>query len=88
VDTTRFAKAAAFCNKAARIWSGEDLARRGCAPDGKKHLRQFSIWEITRCLIPVASAHLRRVVRANPGLPQGEGRARARRALNGSRWKR
>jgi chromosome partitioning protein len=78
VDTTRFAKAAAFCNKAARIWSGEDLARRGCAPDGKKHLRQFSIWEITRCLIPVAPAHLRRVMRANPDLPQGEGEAGAK----------
>lgn len=39
VDTTRFAKAAAFCSK-----GREDLARRGYAPDGKKHLRRFSIW--------------------------------------------
>ena len=42
VDTNRFAKAAAFCNK-----GREDLAKRGYAPDGKKRLRRFSIWEIT-----------------------------------------
>ena len=68
IDTTRFAKAAAFAAK-----GREDLARRGHAPDGKKHLRKFSTWEITRYLIPVAPAHLRRVLRANPDLPQGEG---------------
>ncbi len=73
VDTTRFAKAAAFCDK-----GRDDLARRGYAPDGKKHLRRFSIWEITKYLIPVAAAHLRRVLRANPDLPQGEGEAGAK----------
>lgn len=73
VDTTRFAKAAAFCAK-----GREDLAKRGYAPDGKKRLRRFSIWEITRYLIPVAAAHLRRVLRANPDLPQGEGEAGAK----------
>jgi chromosome partitioning protein len=73
VDTTRFAKAAAFCGK-----GRDDLARRGYAPDGKKHLRRFSIWEITKYLIPVAPAHLRRVLRANPDLPQGEGEAGAK----------
>ena len=73
VDTTRFAKAAAFCGK-----GREDLARRGYAPDGKKHLRRFSIWEITKYLIPVAPAHLRRVLRAHPDLPQGEGEAGAK----------
>lgn len=74
VDTTRFAKAAAFCGK-----GRDDLARRGYAPDGKKRLRRFSIWEITRYLIPVAPAHLRRVLKSNPDLPQGEGEG-------GSKW--
>ncbi len=73
VDTTRFAKAAAFCTK-----GRDDLARRGYAPDGKKRLRRFSIWEITKYLIPIAPAHLRRVLRANPDLPQGEGEAGAK----------
>jgi chromosome partitioning protein len=73
VDTTRFAKAAAFCGK-----GRDDLAKRGYAPDGKKRLRRFSIWEITKYLIPIASAHLRRVLRANPDLPQGEGEAGAK----------
>lgn len=74
VDTTRFAKAAAF---AAR--GREDLAKRGYAPDGKKRLRKFSTWEICRYLIPVASAHFRRVLKNNPDLPQGEG-------LGGTKW--
>ena len=73
VDTTRFAKAAAFCNK-----GREDLAKRGYAPDGTKRLRRFSIWEITKYLLPVAPAHLRRVLRANPDLPQGQGEAGAK----------
>ncbi|WP_164660171.1 AAA family ATPase [Tropicibacter sp. Alg240-R139] len=68
IDTTRFAKAAAFCAK-----GREDLARRGYAPDGQKRLRKFSTWEITKYLIPVAPAHLRRVLKANSDLPQGEG---------------
>ncbi|GGG84177.1 ATPase [Salipiger pallidus] len=68
IDTARFAKAAAF---AAR--GRDDLARRGYAPDGQKRLRRFSTWEVCRYLIPVASAHLRRVLRQNPDLPQGEG---------------
>ncbi|MFD1912729.1 AAA family ATPase [Halodurantibacterium flavum] len=66
VDTSRFAKAAAFCSR-----GRDDLARRGYAPDGTKRLRRFSIWEITRYMIPVAAAHLRRVLNAHPGLPQG-----------------
>ncbi|MEM9496465.1 MAG: AAA family ATPase [Pseudomonadota bacterium] len=74
IDTTRFAKAAAFCAR-----GRDDLAKRGYAPDGKKRLRKFSLWEITRYLIPVAPAHLRRVLKTNPHLPQGEGEA-------GSRW--
>ena len=74
IGTSRFAKAATFCAK-----GREDLARRGYAPDGEKRLRRFSIWEITKYLIPVAPAHLRRVLKANPELPQGEGEA-------GSKW--
>ncbi|MDT1062151.1 AAA family ATPase [Paracoccus sp. CPCC 101403] len=68
IDTARFAKAAAF---AARGRS--DLAKRGYAPDGAKRLRKFSIWEICRYLIPVAPAHLRRVLKQNTDLPQGIG---------------
>ncbi|CUH44299.1 AAA family ATPase [Ruegeria atlantica] len=74
IGTSRFAKAATFCAK-----GREDLARRGYAPDGEKRLRRFSIWEITKYLIPVAPAHLRRVLKANTELPQGEGEA-------GSKW--
>lgn len=68
IDTTRFAKAAAF---AAR--GREDLAKRGYAPDGQKRLRRFSTWEVCRYLIPVAPAHFRRVLKKNPDLPQGSG---------------
>lgn len=67
INTHRFAQAASFCAK-----GREDLAKRGHAPDGKKRLRKFSTWEITKYLIPVAPAHFRRVLKANPDLPQGE----------------
>ncbi|WP_147114427.1 AAA family ATPase [Tateyamaria sp. syn59] len=68
IDTARFAKAAAFGAK-----GRDDLARRGYAPDGRKRLRSFSTWEVCRYLLPVAPAHLRRVLKANPDLPQGTG---------------
>jgi chromosome partitioning protein len=74
IDTARFAKAASFAAK-----GREDLARRGHAPDGEKHLRRFSTWEVCRYLIPVAPAHFRRVVKSNPELPQGFGEG-------GSKW--
>jgi chromosome partitioning protein len=74
VDTARFAKAAAF---AAR--GRQDLAKKGYAPDGKKRLRKFSTWEVCRYLLPVAPSHFRRVLKQNPGLPQGEG-------LSGTKW--
>ena len=48
-----------------------DLAARGMGEGGRKALRLFSTWEITRYLIPVAQAHFRRVLKANPNLPQG-----------------
>lgn len=68
IDTARFAKAAAFGAK-----GRADLAKRGYSPDGRKRLRKFSTWEVCRYLIPVAPAHLRRVLKANPDLPQGDG---------------
>ncbi|TYB86747.1 AAA family ATPase [Oceaniovalibus sp. ACAM 378] len=74
IDTARFAKAANFAAK-----GRDDLARRGYAPDGRKRLRSFSTWEVCRYLIPVAPAHLRRVLKANPDLPQGTGDG-------GSKW--
>jgi len=49
----------------------DDLAGRGLNAEGQRVLRLFSTWEITRYLIPVAPAHFRRVLRANPDLPQG-----------------
>lgn len=48
-----------------------DLESRGLEESGERALRKFSTWEITRYLIPVASAHFRRVLRSNPDLPQG-----------------
>ena len=68
ITTARFAKAAGLAAK-----GRDDLARRGYAPDGKKRLRKFTIWEICRYLIPVAPEHFRRVLKQNPELPQGEG---------------
>ena len=73
VDTARFAKAAAFVGR-----GRNDLAKRGYAPDGRKKLRKFSTWEVCRYLIPVAPAHLRRVLNKHPNLPQGEGQGNAR----------
>jgi chromosome partitioning protein len=49
----------------------DDLASRGLEEDGRRRLRRFSTWEITRYLIPVATAHFRRVLKQNPDLPQG-----------------
>ena len=71
-----------FAAVAARVAQGrDDLARRGHAPDGRKALRRFSTWEITRYLIPVAPAHFRRVLRAHPELPQGTSETEG-----GARW--
>ena len=73
--SARFAEIAAACGR-----GRDDLAGRGLNPEGRKELRLFSTWEITRYLIPVAPAHFRRVLRQNPDLPQGraasEGAAR------------
>jgi chromosome partitioning protein len=64
--TTDFGRMAAACNR-----GREDLVARGLDAQGHRQLRLFSTWEITRYLIPVAQAHFRRVLRANPDLPQG-----------------
>lgn len=67
VDTQKLAEIAAACTR-----GRDDLAARGLSEDGRKTLRLFSTWEITRYLIPVAQAHFRRVLKANPALPQGK----------------
>ncbi len=64
--TAGFAQIAQSCNR-----GRTDLTHRGMGEEGRKNLRLFSTWEITRYLIPVAQAHFRRVLRANPDLPQG-----------------
>ena len=61
-----FAKIAAACAR-----GRDDLSSRGLQEDGRKTLRLFSTWEITKYLIPVATPHFRRVLKANPNLPQG-----------------
>ena len=65
-DTEGFARIAAACAD-----GRADLAGRGLDDSGRKQLRPFSTWEITRYLIPVAQAHFRRVLKQNPDLPQG-----------------
>jgi len=65
-DTAGFAAIAAACAR-----GRDDLAGRGLQQDGRRALRLFSTWEITRYLIPVAQGHFRRVLKQNPELPQG-----------------
>ena len=66
-STAGFAEIAEACAR-----GRADLASRGLDESGGKTLRLFSTWEITRYLIPVAQAHFRRVLKANPDLPQGQ----------------
>lgn len=66
VDTGAMAGIATACGR-----GRDDLMSRGLSDDGRKSLRLFSTWEITRYLIPVAQAHFRRVLKQNPELPQG-----------------
>ena len=61
-----FARIAAACAQ-----GRTDLSSQGLDEAGQKSLRLFSTWEITRYLIPVAQGHFRRVLKANPDLPQG-----------------
>ncbi|MBB5224400.1 chromosome partitioning protein [Amaricoccus macauensis] len=76
VGTADFAEMAALCAQ-----GRDDLTRRGHSEGGGKQLRPFSTWEITKYLIPVAPAHFRRVLRANPALPQGRSETEG-----GARW--
>jgi chromosome partitioning protein len=76
VTTGSFEKIAQACAR-----GRDDLASRGMNEQGRKELRLFSTWEITRYLIPVAQPHFRRVLRANPDLPQGRAESEA-----GARW--
>lgn len=64
--TDSFATLAAGCSR-----GRDDLVSRGHQTEGGRKLRLFSTWEITRYLIPVAAGHFRRVIKANPTLPQG-----------------
>jgi chromosome partitioning protein len=64
--TTGFEAIAQACSR-----GRNDLISRGLEQTGHRTLRLFSTWEITRYLIPVAQGHFRRVLKANPDLPQG-----------------
>jgi chromosome partitioning protein len=66
LGTADFARLAEACAR-----GRADLVARGAGETGRKTLRRFSTWEITRYLIPVAAPHFRRVLKANPDLPQG-----------------
>jgi len=66
MGTAGFATTAQACQRGIR-----DLRDRGHQGEGAKRLRLFSTWEITKYLIPVATPHFRRVIKANPDLPQG-----------------
>ncbi|NEK24791.1 AAA family ATPase [Sulfitobacter sp. JBTF-M27] len=75
-STARFRDLAAACAR-----GRDDLAARGMDETGEKNLRLFSTWEITKYLIPVAPAHFRRVLKANPELPQGRTKTES-----GAKW--
>ena len=74
--TDDFAQVAEACARGT-----EDLSSRGLLEEGRKKLRLFSTWEITKYLIPVAPAHFRRVLRQNPDLPQGVSET-----VGGAKW--
>ena len=76
VTTSEFAAIAEACGR-----GREDLASRGLDLEGRKSLRLFSTWEITRYLIPVATPHFRRVLKQNPDLPQGKSESEG-----GAKW--
>jgi chromosome partitioning protein len=75
-DTDAFARIAEACGR-----GRDDLIGRGLNEEGRKTLRLFSTWEITRYLIPVAQAHFRRVLKQNADLPQG-----ASETEGGAKW--
>ena len=75
-STEGFAQIAAACAR-----GRADLASRGLEGSGVRRLRPFSTWEICRYLIPVAQGHFRRVLKANPDLPQGRSESEG-----GAKW--
>lgn len=76
VGTADLSAIAAACGR-----GRDDLASRGLNEAGRKKLRLFSTWEITRYLIPIATAHFRRVLKQNPDLPQGRSESET-----GAKW--
>ncbi len=74
--TASFATIAGACSQ-----GRGDLASRGLENGETRQLRLFSTWEITRYLIPVAAPHFRRVLKANPDLPQGRSESEG-----GAKW--
>jgi chromosome partitioning protein len=76
VTTDGFAQISNACTR-----GRDDLSSRGINENGRKSLRLFSAWEITRYLIPVATPHFRRVLKANPNLPQGRSET-----AGGAKW--
>jgi len=76
------ARSADFAALAAACAEGRaTLAAQGLDEAGRRQLRMFSTWEITRYLIPVAQAHFRRVLKQNPDLPQGRSET-----AGGAKW--
>jgi chromosome partitioning protein len=85
VGTRDFAAIAEACGRGRADLAARGLGQGPDAPGGGKRLRLFSTWEITRYLIPVAPPHFRRVLRANPDLPQGR-TEKPGAAQGGARW--
>ena len=59
----------------------DDLLSRGLNPEGRKTLRLFSTWEITRYLIPVADAAFPPGAQGQSGPAPGPHRDRRRRQM-------
>ena len=85
VGTQDFAAIAEACGRGRADLAARGLGQGPNSPGGGKRLRLFSTWEITRYLIPVAPPHFRRVLRANPDLPQGR-TEKPGGAQGGARW--
>lgn len=74
--TDDFARVAQLCSQGRTL-----LEQSGRGENTNRQLRRFSTWEICRYLIPVAQGHFRRVLKANPALPQGQSET-----LGGAKW--
>jgi len=81
------ARTASFADLAAACAEGAgDRAAQNPRQTPAPALRRFSVWEITRYLIPVASGHFRRVLRLNPDLPQGQADRDGETPEGGAKW--